>query len=146
MMTVLLLAAAAAGGVDGVTLTAAGVTALGIAAVGIVKAFRSGEAKGAAARRVQVEDQPIHIQQNSPNATQGELATLKIDIDQRLAKIEAALSDERSVARVALGRIHARLDAATTATAELKGGLDKVADNVDRLLVIALNRTPRTRA
>lgn len=116
-----------------------------IAAIGAVwiKAKSLGRSEGEQSRDVNINGQPISIAAVSPNATRGELADLKKDLDFRLTKLESSLSEERAVARVALGKIHARLDSSSLATAEMKGEVGEISTNVSRLLDLALGRKPR---
>lgn len=97
-------------------------------------------------RSVTLEDQPISFAHQSPAATQAEVGELKRDMDGRLSKIETALAEERSIARNAIGNLHARIDKSTEALAEVKGEIRQIGDNVSRLLELAMNpRKPTSR-
>lgn len=94
--------------------------------------------------RVTIDGQPLSFSQQSPAASQNEVAELKRDIDARLNKIELCLSEERTTARIALGKIHQRLDSTSVATATLQGKVEEVGGNVARMLDIMMNHKPRT--
>lgn len=65
--------------------------------------------------------------------------------DQHFKEVWEAIQGERGVARVALGRIHERIDEQSLATARVQGTVDEVKSNVGKLLDLALNRKPGTR-
>ena len=122
-----------------------GIVVAVIGAIGGIWLKRSGVEQGRSERSVTIDGQPIAFTQGSPPATQNELAVLKRDIDARLNKIETSLCDERAGSKLELGKIHARLDTATVATAELKGNLQQISDNVSRLLELAMHHKPSAR-
>jgi chromatin segregation and condensation protein Rec8/ScpA/Scc1 (kleisin family) len=71
-------------------------------------------------------------------------------IEDTFEEIKDALNSERTVARTANGNIHKRIDALSERLGErlssLEGKTDGVAQNVDKLLDIALNKKPGTRS
>jgi hypothetical protein len=64
--------------------------------------------------------------------------------DKHFAEVWDAIQGERGIARVALGRIHERIDEQSLATARVQGTVDEVKSNVGKLLDLALNRKPGT--
>lgn len=104
------------------------------------------EKKGAKeARSVTVENQPLQVTSTVPLATKAELESLEARLTTELSKIEGALTSERAVARIANGNLHARIDKSTEQLAEVKGEIKGIAENISRLLDIAMNRKPTTR-
>lgn len=142
MMTVLMLAASPAGGVDGMTITVGAIAAVGVAVAAAVKAFRNGEAKG---KGLRVEPQPLAVEISSTLATKKELEDLEGRIVAELKKLESALSNERSVARTANGNLHARIDKTTESLAEVRGELSQINANLNRLVDIAMKHSPPRR-
>lgn len=128
------------------------ITTITVAIIGAIGAVwlkgRSSGKREEAERRVTIDGQPLSFTNCSPNVTHLEMSELKRDMDLRFTKIEAALSEERTIARVALGKIHARLDSGAVAVAEMKGGMESISNNVDRILAIMMTpnnqRPPRS--
>ena len=113
-------------------------------AVALILGKSHWEKKGAKeARSVTVENQPLQISPILPLATKAELEQLEARLTVELSKIEGALTNERAVARIANGNLHARIDKSTEALAEVKGQLSGIGENVSRLLDLATKRAPQ---
>lgn len=88
----------------------------------------------------------VEIREQDRWATRPELEEHKLRTDKQIKELHSRIEDDRATAREALGRIHSRIDNQSEATAELKGSVDGVAQNVDKLLTLALHRNINHRA
>lgn len=98
--------------------------------------------KGGRAGRVKVEPQPLAVEITSTLATKKELEDLEGRIVAELKKLEGALNGERSVARIANGNLHARIDKTVESLAEVRGELSQINANLNRLVDLAMKHTP----
>lgn len=110
--------------------------------VATILAHKHGEKRGAEARNVTIQRPvpTVKTREEPAWATKPELVTHVEHTEKRFCEVWDAIQAERGVSREALGRIHARMDEQSTATANLKGKVDEVSANVCRLLNLALNR------
>jgi hypothetical protein len=147
MIFSLMANAAPTGGGDGVWLSVAAITAIGAAVIGVVKAFKAGEAKGKSSQEFTLKKPvPTVVTREEPAwATKPELEDHEERTKAEFAQLWEAIDGERKIARDALGRIHGRLDKQSEATAKVQGTVDEVKSNVSKLLDIALQRKPGTR-
>lgn len=152
---------AATGGVDGITISVAAITALGVGVAAVVKAHRAGMEAGKKTR-TKVEPNPLPVTLVETLATKGEMRDLEGRLVGEIRKLETQVNGERTVARTAnshihqrldgmaekkdLDRIHERIDAQTVATAGAVAALTEVKSNVNQLLALALNRKPTPRS
>ena len=117
-----------------------------ITAVGGVWLKSSSEERGARCERetrsTTIEGQPVGIALVKTLATKDELEAQEVRIVAELKKLEGALNSERSVARVANGNIHARIDKTVEGMAEMKGELHQINANLSRLIDIAMHPKP----
>ncbi len=134
-------------GGDGVWLSVAAITAIGAAVIGIVKAFKAGEAKGKISQEFTLKKPvPTVMTREEPAwATKPELEDHIERTDKHFEEIWDAIQGERGIARTALSRIHERIDEQSLATAKVQGTVDEVKSNVSKLLDLALQRKPGTR-
>lgn len=84
--------------------------------------------------KVQIADQPVGVSLKKALATVDQVNELESRIEAELTGIKTALKEERSIARVAQGNLHARLDKVMEAQAEARGELKQINQNVERLL------------
>jgi hypothetical protein len=91
----------------------------------------------------------VNTKEEPEFVTHGQLNGHLSRIEDTFEEIKEALNSERSIARLANGNIHKRIDALSERLGErlssLEGKTDGVAQNVDKLLDIALNRKPAPR-
>ena len=77
---------------------------------------------------------PLHIKKADSMATKDDIHEIKVEID----KIWDEVKDQRSISRVALGKIHARIDDVAKQTdmmsGEMKGELSGIKSTLDKLL------------
>lgn len=159
-MNYLTMILAAAGGFDGMTISVAAIAALGTAVAVAVKAFKAGEAKGK--QTVAVDPVPLPVEVVADLATKDELRDVEGRLTGEIRKLENHQNGERAVARNAnsnihqrldkmaeksdLLRIHERIDAQSLATAAATASLNEVKSSVSKLLDLAIQRKPASRA
>lgn len=83
---------------------------------------------------------PLPVKWDQELSTKSEVNTLRRDVDADLERIRAALAADRLERRAEQEKIHSRIDALTTNTGEIKGELKSIAENVQRLLSVALQK------
>lgn len=144
MMVSWMAAAAPTGGGDGVWLSVAAITAIGAAVIGVIKAFKAGEAKGKISQEFTLKKPvPTVMTREEPAwATKPELEDHITRTDRHFQEVWDAIQGERGIARTALGQIHKRIDEQSLATAKVQGTVDEVKSNVSKLLDLALQRKP----
>ncbi len=105
-----------------------------------------GRREGETAREVTLKKPvPTVVTREEPLiATQAALQEHIDNTKEGLDQVWEAITAERGVARESLGKIHARIDQQSQATAKVQGTVDEVKATVGRLLDIALNRKPGT--
>ena len=139
--TLLTIAAAAADPSTGIYI-ASGVAGAALAAVpAIIAAYKKGQATPRP--RVTIDGQPISVEVTQQLATKGEMRELETRIVSELKKLEASLNNERSVARVANGNLHARIDKTDGVMMEMKGELHQINANLNRLVDHAIGGVTR---
>jgi hypothetical protein len=141
--------------VDGAWVTGFVVAILG--AVGTMLGYSKGRKT-----RTQVEPNPLPVAIVAELATKAEMREQEGRLTGEIRKLETQVHGERGVARTANSNIHARLDKMAEkdditrlhdridkqalATASAAASLAEVKSNVNQLLALALNRTPKPRA
>lgn len=159
-MNYLTMILAETGGFDGMTISVAAIAAIGTAVGVAVKAFKAGEAKGK--QTVEVEPVPLPVSMVAELATKEELREVEGRLTGEIRKLENHQTGERAVARNAnsnihqrldkmaeksdLLRIHERIDAQSLATAAATASLNEVKSSVSKLLDLAIQRKPASRA
>lgn len=91
-----------------------------------------------------IEDQPLAVSLVETLATKEEMRELEGRLVAEIKKLESAASKERDVARTANGNLHARIDKSAEAMAEMKGQLIQISANLNRLVDMAVGKSPRT--
>lgn len=159
-MNYLTMILAETGGFDGMTISVAAIAAIGTAVGVAVKAFKAGEAKGK--QTVAVDPVPLPVEVVADLATKDELREVEGRLTGEIRKLENHQNGERAVARNAnsnihqrldkmaeksdLLRIHERIDAQSLATAAATASLNEVKSSVSKLLDLAIQRKPASRA
>ena len=86
------------------------------------------------AESVRISPSPLSIKKAELVATKDDIHEIKVEID----KIWDEVKDQRSISRVALGKIHARIDDVAKQTdmmsGEMKGELSGIKSTLDKLL------------
>lgn len=130
-------------------LMVAAITALG----GIWLSYKRGQANPNSETTIKSPVPEVTVRQATNYASQEELAglrheveELRADVDKKLDKLLEGQSDERRVAREALGKVHLRADKTAEALAEMKGELTQMNKNLERLLEHSMQPKPRPRA
>ena len=77
---------------------------------------------------------PLPVEVTKTMASKDELREFEADVCKRFEQIERQINEERKAARVALGKVHARIDKVMEATAEIKGEVRQIGSNVEKLL------------
>ncbi len=120
------------------------VGALTTAATGII-----GKLKLDAARRdrtsTQIEGQPISVALVETLATKAEMRDLEGRLVNEIKKLETVISGERSVARTAVGNLHARIDKTAEGLAATTATMTQLNANLNRVLDLLLKRPPVAR-
>jgi len=116
----------------------AAIGAVSTAAVGIIGKMKVDEAKRTKTSTV-LENQPLAVSLVDTLATKDELRELEARLVSEIKKLEAAIANERSVARIANGNLHARIDKSTEGIAEMKGQLTQMNANLNRVLDLMIN-------
>ena len=117
--------------------------ALSTAAAALIGKNRVDAAKREATNTT-IDGQPLTISLVETLATKEEMKELEGRLVTELKKLENAMTSERSVARVANGNLHARIDKSAESLAEMKGQLSQISANTDRLIDMAMHTKPRT--
>lgn len=141
-MTPLILADMTGGG-DGLTMSVAAITALGVAVAAVIKAYKAGIAKGENSSSVTLKKPVPTIQTREEPlwATKPELEDHVGWTRDEFKRVWGQFGTERQICNQEFTQIHERVSAQSLATAELKGSVDAIAENVSRLLDIATGKT-----
>lgn len=89
---------------------------------------------------VTIKTEPVWASREELAKVQHELKELRTDVDHKLDRLLQGQAERTDVARVALGKVHKRLDDNTEDLALVRGELTQVNQNVGRLLDIALKK------
>lgn len=126
---------------DGLTVSVAAIAAVGVAVASAIRAFRAGEEKGKQ-QRTKIEPTPLPVSFVADLATKDELRELEGRLVAELKKLEFALTGERSVARVANGNLHARIDKVSEGLAATTATMGHLNTSLNRVLDLLLSREP----
>lgn len=137
MMTILAEAATSDPMISGNWLIAL-VGAISTGAVAIIGKMKVDQAKRTKTATV-VENQPLSVAVVDTLATKEEMRELEARLVSEIKKLESAIANERSVARIANGNLHARIDKSAEGIAEMKGQLTQMNANLNRLLDLVMN-------
>ena len=145
-MMMQLLADAVHSNGDGVWLSVAAISALGGAAIGIVKAFKAGVQKGKDTQDNNVTIKKpvptIQVREEQRFVGRDEFIERAERIDAEHSRIWHQFGKEREIWNHEVENLVKRLDVQSTATAKLQGTVDEVNKTTGQLLTMALNRKP----
>ena len=143
-MTMQLLAETGGGG-DGLYMSVAAITAIGVAIAAVIKAYRAGVQKGAAATETTIKKPvpTVTIREEAQWATRPDLEDHVGWTRNEFKRVWDQFGTERNIDNEELNKIHERINQQSIATASLKGTVEKIGDNVSQLLHLALHgKTP----
>jgi hypothetical protein len=138
--------------ISGQWITAFVVAVIGAIGAVWIKAKHAGKREGMSENVTLKSPVPrldVNTREDPDYVTHGQLNGHLTRIEDTFEEIKEALNSERGIARLANGNIHKRIDALSERLGErlssLEGKTIGVADNVNKLLDIALNKKPGTR-
>jgi hypothetical protein len=143
-MTMQMLAETGAGG-EGLYISVAAIAALGVAIAAVIKAFKAGVQKGKEA-----QDNNVTLKKPVPTIQTREEPqwATKPDLQDHIGwtrdefnRVWDQFGAEREIFNGDLNNMHERINAQSTAVAELMGGVEKIDQNVSRLLDIQLGKS-----
>jgi hypothetical protein len=132
-------------GGEGIYMSVAAITAVGVAVVAVIKAYRAGVQKGAAVTETTIKKPvpTVTIREEASWAKQPDLDDHVGWTRDEFSRVWAQFVTERHIDNEELGKIHERINQQSTATASLKGSVEKIGENVSQLLHLALHgKTP----
>jgi hypothetical protein len=136
------LLAETGGSGDGLVMSIGAIAALGVAVTAVVKAFKAGVAKGETSQNVTLKKPVPTIQtREEPQwATKPELVDHIAWTRDELGRVWDQFGTEREIHNGDLNNMHERLNKQSTAVAGLMGAVEKIDQNVNRLLDIQLGK------
>lgn len=85
-------------------------------------------------KEVKITPNPLPVSLVNKLATKEEVEEVEQRLGSHIDEIKVAMSEERSIARTAQGKTHARIDKVAENLAEMRGELRQINSNLERLL------------